>query len=173
MDWWSPGGVAIVLAVPAAEAVIGDARRTHSPSGRDGMTAHVTLLAPLVDWRTIEASHLGAAAAVAAAFGRFPFRLERFGRFPSALYLAPDPPEPFVELARALRRVVPAEPPRGGKMIPHVTVASRVEEETTLNELEREIAAALPIEAVATQVDIYERGDDLALRVRASLALGS
>jgi len=168
MSWWEPGATAIVVPVPEAEAVLGALRRVHSPSGRDAMIAHVTLLSPTRAWR----GDAAAVCEIATAFAAFAFRLARFGRFPSALYLRPEPAEPFAAVADALRAVVPAEPMPGGTMIPHLTIASRVADDDVLDELEAHVSPLLPIEATATEVVVYERGDDLGLRVRDSFALG-
>ena len=46
--WRLPGATAIVVPVPEAEAVVGDWRRLHTPSGAEGVPAHVTLLAPFI-----------------------------------------------------------------------------------------------------------------------------
>jgi hypothetical protein len=40
---------AVVVRVPEAEPVIGRHRRAHTPSGADGMPAHVTVLVPFAD----------------------------------------------------------------------------------------------------------------------------
>lgn len=153
MSWWEPGATAIIVPVLEAEAVIGELRRLHSPSGRDGMIAHVSLLAPVagVDYEAVRE--------VAAEQPAFSFCLAEVGRFESAVYLAPDPPEPFEVLATALRLRMPAEPLPGGRMIPHVTVASRVEA-ATLDEVEQRIQTLLPIEATARTISILERGPD-------------
>src|SRR5688500_3096500 len=121
MGWWDPGATAIVVPVLEAEAAIGELRRLHSPSGRDGMVAHVSLLAPLgaVDYVAV--------AQTAARRAPFTFRLAAVARFASAVYLAPDASVPLVVLAEKLRARMPADPLPGGRMIPHVTIASRVD----------------------------------------------
>ena len=164
MRWWDPGATAIVVPVHEAEPVIGELRRLHSPSGRDGMIAHVSLLAPLagVDYDAVEE--------VAAEHRAFPFRLAEVGRFESAVYLAPDPAEPFVALAEALRDRIPAEPVPGGRVIPHVTIASRVEA-AVLDDVEERVRPLLPITATARTISVLERGADLRWRELRSVAL--
>lgn len=161
MGWWDPGATAIVVPIIEAEVVIGDLRRAHSPSGRHGMIAHVSLLAPLA------AVDHDAVHEVAAGQPAFSFRLAAVGRFESAVYLAPEPPEPFEALATALRAHTPAEPLPGGRMIPHVTVASRVDS-AALDKLEERVRPLLPIEATAREISVLERGSDLRWRERRS-----
>ena len=40
---------AVVIRVPEAEPAIGAHRREHTPSGAEGMPAHVTILVPFAD----------------------------------------------------------------------------------------------------------------------------
>ena len=167
MDWWAAGGTALVVPVQEAERVVGDLRRLHSQSGRDGMTAHVTLAAPLVPI----APFLPELRTAASRFDPFSFRLATVGRFTSAVYLEPDPAEPFVGLAKTLRAIVPAEPAPDGRIVPHVTIASRVER-SVLDEVEATVSALLPLHARATELAVYIRGDDLRLRVHETIPLG-
>jgi hypothetical protein len=167
MDWWSPGGTALVVPVPEAEHVVGDFRREHSPSGRDGMIAHVSLLQPLVDWATIAREHLATFREEAARFAPFEVRFARFSRVPAAIALAPEPAGPFARLAEALRAHVLAAAP----VPPHLTIASRVAD-AVLDEIERAVAPSLPITATAREILLYERGDDRRLHVRETIPLG-
>ena len=75
----------------------------------------------------------------------FNYRLARTERFPVALYLAPDPGEPFATLMDRIFRAFPEYPPFEGKfetVVPHVTVAHG--DEPLLCEIEVELRIAMP-----------------------------
>ena len=75
----------------------------------------------------------------------FNYRLARTERFPVALYLAPDPGEPFATLMDRIFRAFPDYPPFEGKfetVVPHVTVAHG--DEPLLCEIEVELRIAMP-----------------------------
>jgi hypothetical protein len=121
----------------------------------------VTVLFPFAPPSELNGQIEARLAALFAAFAPFPYRLERIDRFPGVLYLAPDPPEPFVALTDAVHREWPQHPPYGGafdEVVPHLTVgdwaASRVERgrEAAMATVERDIVQGVPIDAVAREV---------------------
>lgn len=121
------------------------------PVGAPGLPLHVTLLHPFVAPRAIDAAVEAALHEVVADMAQFRFVLARLARFPGVLYLAPEPPEPFVELTGALQERWPEHPPYGGayeSVVPHLTVALGGEAYAGTRGLER----ALPIEACAREV---------------------
>jgi 2'-5' RNA ligase len=101
-------------------------REQFDPSARRGVPAHVTLLYPFMSPELIGTAVLEQARAVAAATRSFSFTLAKVNRFPGALYLAPEPSAPFIELTRSLVRQFPEFPPYSGQyevIVPHLTVA--------------------------------------------------
>jgi hypothetical protein len=146
--WEDPGATALIVPIPEAEAVLGGFRRAHTPSGAAGMPAHVTLMAPFSTERTAQVH------SVVERFRAFQVSFARIERFEETrtVYLAPDPVEPFLDLVRAL----------GGRdrVVPHLTVASRVDDEVT-DAVMAALPALLPIEAIVRAVALLERGDDL------------
>jgi hypothetical protein len=93
------------------------------------------------------------------------------------LYLAPEPPRPFVRLTKALVAEYPEYPPYAGEVsldeiVPHLTVAEG--DAPLLDEAEHEIEQLLPIGAEAREVVLLEElePDSALWRTRAQLQLG-
>ena len=149
---------ALIVAVAEVGALVDDWReRTSTAKPSSGVPAHVTLLFPFVPAADIDHALV---AELRMLFGRFPvfaFGLRELRHFPSVLYLAPEPPEPFVHMTEALVASYPDYAPYGGifdSIVPHVTVAEGVPE--LLDEAERDIGQTLPIVAVANEVTLLE-----------------
>ncbi len=131
------------MAVPEADALVGDLRLAHDPAARAGVPSHVTVLLPFVPRAGIvEAlrSRLREAFAQAAPFDYRFERVDRFGE--TTVYLAPERPEDFTRLTDLVSTRWPEHQPYGGafaEVIPHLTVGDRlppgdaagVESETT------------------------------------------
>ena len=168
---------ALIVEVPeAAEAVDGWRERTSAAKPSGGVPAHVTLLFPFVPAPEIDDALLAELRTLFGGFRAFTFELQRLQRLPSVLYLAPEPPEPFVHLTEALVASYPDYPPYDGifdSIIPHVTVAEG--EPEVLDEAERDIRQALPITARADEVTLIEEvePDQARWQVRARIPLGS
>jgi hypothetical protein len=112
---------ALVVAVPEAEPLVGPARSRYDLADKTGIPAHITILFPFGD-REDGLDEL---------FARFPpfdFALVSVRRWPTVLWLAPEPSEPFVALTNAVADRYPEYPPYGGEhdeVIPHLTVGHR------------------------------------------------
>jgi hypothetical protein len=106
----------------------------------NGVPAHVTLLAPCPGDADAIADVLGGTAAFDVEFRE----LRRFAEVPT-LYLAPEPPEPFVALTERLVARFPDWPPYGGihgaAVVPHLTVTQGPAED----DAEQAVARALPL----------------------------
>jgi len=116
---------ALVVVVPEAESLVGPYRRHHDPSGAWGMPAHVTLLTPFREPRTIDDPLLAELGALFAETPSFTCRFEATGRFPGILYLAPEPTEIFRRMTERLVARYPGSAPYGGahrRVVPHLTV---------------------------------------------------
>lgn len=167
---------AVIVAVPsAAPAVDAWLERTSSAKPSNGVPAHVTLVFPFVPAEKIDAALLEALRDL---FGRFPgftFELHELRRFPQVLYLAPEPPAPFVRLTEAIVSSYPDYPPYGGAfdaIVPHLSVAEG--DTALLDEVERDVRRSLPLRAEAREVTVLEEVEpDMARWVaRARLPLG-
>jgi 2'-5' RNA ligase len=162
LAWESPGVTALVVPASEAEPVLGPLRRRSTPSGSEGVPAHVTLIAPFAP-APLLAPLLGELEALVASWRAAPFTLRRVRRWPSIVWLDPQPSAPFVEMTEALVARFPDYQPYEGlhdEVIPHVTVATR-EQEDVLDELAAELEPALPIACAGDTVQLLQRGEDL------------
>ena len=128
-----PGGrsaIVVPLALPESLEAI---RQEHVANARLGVPAHVTLLFPFVPASSLQAVDVARAAGAIAGTAAFEveFRAARtFDPGPTeegAVWLAPDPPEPFIAMTEALVEAVPGYLPYGGihdTVIPHLTLAN-------------------------------------------------
>jgi hypothetical protein len=101
----------------------------------------------------------------------FELGFARFGRFPEALRLAPEPDGPVRALTGAVEARWPEAPPYGGAFdaVPHLTVAGDQSQETYAA-IERELAPGLPLRTFAARVQLVVC-DGRRRHHRASLAL--
>jgi 2'-5' RNA ligase len=152
---------ALGVTVPEAEPWVKNLRERYDPTAAVGVPAHVTVLFPFISPDLITDSDLVRASETFQHFRPFGFKLEKIDRFPESLYLVPEPDEPFISLTEAVAREFPEYPPYGGKfteIVPHLTVANRSAElstiaETELSEIMKELG---PIHAVCSVVELYE-----------------
>lgn len=140
----------MVLAPRAGAAVAGFRERFDS-SWPTGMPAHVTVLYPFVDARTVTPAMLARVDALAANMAAFDYRLDAVDEFPAALYLVPTPSAPFVTLTEAAAARWPDHPPYEGRfdtVIPHLTVSDTAAGARAASE----VAALLPLEERAEEL---------------------
>lgn len=133
---------AFIVRVPEAEPHVATLRERLDPSARLGVPAHITVLYPFMAPEHIDAALVAKVRAIATATAPFVFRLARIGRFTGTLYLAPDPPAPFIALTLALVRAFPGHLPYGGQhegIVPHLTVAQA--DAAQLHEAETQLRA--------------------------------
>jgi 2'-5' RNA ligase len=118
---------------------------------RTDLPPHVTLIFPFRPTAGMTSALQAELRGLFAEFEAFAFRLARVGRFPTALYLMPEPAAPFHALIEALVARWPECPPYGGafeQVIPHLTVVEGPEPEG----LAARIGALLPVEAQTHEV---------------------
>jgi 2'-5' RNA ligase len=168
---------ALVVAVPEAATTTEHwLERTAAAKPSRGVPAHVTILFPFVPAPSIDDSLLNALEALFARFDPFAFELRECRRFPAVLYLAPEPPEPFVALTEAVVVAYPDFLPYEGvfdSIVPHLTVAEGLP--ALLNRAEAEVRPRLPIRADAHEVLLLEEADPAAGEwgARARIPLGA
>ena len=176
MPWEKPGSTAIVVLTPEAEPVAGRFYRAHTDAGRDGMTPHVTLLLPYMPAARLGEDVLHRLRRLFGRFEAFDYHLRRFERFDGrVLYLAPEPPGPFVSLVSALAEEFPEYPRYEGihdVVIPHVTVAEGGDEELFAR-IRSDVELRLPVACRAAEATLVERGADLQWRPRDTFALST
>ncbi len=147
-----------MVLVPEAEGLVGPFRQLYDPAAAVGVPAHITInypFLPAVRNNEFDTQELVQLFGVEKAFA---FSLASVRNFPSVLYLAPEPPEPFAALIEAVERRYPDSPPYGGvfeAVVPHLTIADVAEPEDLPSIRRRFVAAAvgrLPIAGMADQV---------------------
>jgi 2'-5' RNA ligase len=120
-----------------------------------GVPAHVTVLFPFVPAEEIDDALLEELRALFAGFEPFGFTLPRLRRFPTTLYLEPEPAGPFRELTRAVAERWPEHQPYEGEfedVVPHLTVAQG--EPELLDAAEADVAPKLPLVTRATEATL-------------------
>jgi 2'-5' RNA ligase len=135
---------ALICRVPESERYIARYRERFDPPARRNVPAHVTVLYPFMPPDQITAAVIDELAAITRGVRCFEFRLGETRRFPSSLYLAPQPDLSFAALTDAVHRAFPDYPPFEGKfptVVPHVTVAHG--DEAQLCEIDVELRIAL------------------------------
>ena len=91
------------------------------------------------------------------AFAPFEVVFRRLDRFPGVLWLAPEPPDPFVALTEAAVARFPQFAPYDGRyssIIPHLTVA-----QASLDETAALVEPLLPLESYVDSVVLYTSND--------------
>lgn len=152
---------ALVVYVPEAEPYVREMRARLDPTAALGVPAHITVLYPFKDPEKISEEVLRDVRMVLSSVPSFAYRLARLGRFPAALYLAPEPVEPFVALTRRIIDRFPDHAPYGGRyagIVPHLTVAqaSEAEHDQVEAELRTTLATRGAIDAICADVMLLE-----------------
>jgi 2'-5' RNA ligase len=167
---------AIVVPVLEAESAVGLHRRLYTVEGADGMPAHITLLYPFADSERLDGGRMDRVRKAVAAFAPFEAELTRIERFDrpedTVVWLAPDPVEPFAEMAAALAAEFPEHPPYGGKyesIVPHLTIAMSDDSEL-LSTIEADLVDRLPIRIRVHEAALYEHTRE-GWKVRTPIAL--
>lgn len=151
---------ALVVTLPEAEPVVASLRDRHDPGARDGIPAHITVLAPFLASRRLDEAVMSRLRTLCASVEEVPVSLMSVGKFPAVTYLAPADPQPFERLTAMLYDAWPDCPPYGGafrSVVPHLTVADGPHDHERVR---RDLLAVLPIDAIARGVTLLcERPD--------------
>jgi 2'-5' RNA ligase superfamily len=167
---------AVLVNVPAAEAVVGPYRARLDPAASVGVPAHVTVLYPFVPPSDLDTDVVETLTAAIATVPRFRARFETTGWFDtSVLWLDPQPADRFRALTSAVVAAFPDYPPYGGaydEVTPHLTVGDGAET-ARLREIEPQVRRQLPIGIEVTAAALWVGGDaEQSWREVASLPLG-
>lgn len=159
---------AVVVLVPEADPVIGDLRAEHTPGGRRGMPAHVTLLVPFVDSDQLDNAVIGRVSDAMRGVGPFGFVLRDVAHFDTGVfYLTVEPVEPFRDVIARLCAAFPAFAPYAGEftseeVIPHCTIAvgegfprgPTADDLVLFDRAEANVRALLPIEGGVVRITV-------------------
>jgi 2'-5' RNA ligase len=175
----APTQSAIIVPVPAAEAVVARHRRFLDRSAAWGVPAHVTVLYPFVPPAALDNGTVAAAAAAVASVAAFDCTFVATRWFGSdVLWLEPRPAEPLRRLTRAVWAAFPGYPPYEGVhdgIEPHLTVGERALGGP--GALEAAEAAVLPALPFSQHVDhavlVVGSGQPRSWRIQARLPLAN
>lgn len=135
---------AIVIRVPVPPG-LERLRRRWDTAARTGIPAHVTILYPFLPASDLTNDHRSTLAAFGRGVEPFEITFRRVGRFPTVIYLAPEPAAPISALTEVIVAGYPGYPPYGGvfdESIPHLTVTEA--EEAPLDSIAAEAERWLP-----------------------------
>jgi 2'-5' RNA ligase len=169
---------ALVVVASEAEPVVGPCRDRHDRvSVERGIPPHLTILFPFVPANDLDGEALGTLQRAFAPVPRYGYELARVESFPDAVWLAPEPAEPFLELIGKARDAYPELTPYGDSSlepVPHCTIAAvddsaRVDE--LLRELRAELEPQLPIRCHATELALLAEQPDGTWQTHATFPL--
>lgn len=123
---------AIIVPLPEVAVALGST----SDAGSSGASSselppHVTVLYPFVRAEDIDDGVIEEVAEFFARTSPFQVRLGEIRRFPSVVYLAPEPAERFIELTETIRGRYPAFQPYGGSSTPSFLTSRSLRATTT------------------------------------------
>jgi len=162
---------AIVIPVAEAEQIVGDERRLYDPSCALGMPAHITLVTPFAP-PPISPEMVSELKRIVGAFSATNLRFEDIERFANTVYLKPEPGEFIIRLTEAIVSRWPQWMPYGGThahIVPHLTVADRIEDQRLLDNIAGLVRERLPIEARVHEAWLMETSADDIWRRRTPL----
>jgi len=144
---------ALVIAVPEAEALVGQWRTSLDPACRRGVPAHVTLLYPFAPPSNIDEGIVQALRELFRDVEPFSFSLETTAWFGErVVYLEPRPDTAFRALTSRLRERFPHYLPYGGTVhepTPHLTLGDGALLER-LEEADEAVSIGLPLRVHST-----------------------
>jgi hypothetical protein len=144
---------AVIMPVPEVEPIVGPLRLQYDQAARLGVPAHITLLYPFCPPQSSR-DPIPALRDLCLSIDAFPFSFTEVRRFPATAYLHSDKSATFAEITETLVKMWPDCKPYDGAfpdMIPHLTVADRVDIET-LCKVEDSVRCRLPIECLAREI---------------------
>lgn len=139
----------VLVEAPALDAIY---RESYPVMAEQGIPLHVTLLYPFVPPDELSAA-LPRLGAVVAGHKRFEFELTELRTFPEYVWIAPEPAEPFRELAASIQEAFPDHPHWFDEVIPHATLAhvDEAELDGSLAGLRSRLEPILPVRLLAEE----------------------
>ena len=103
-----------MIRVPEAEPLVGEWRRRFDPSAVLGIPAHITVVYPFVPGEEVDAGIRAELRGLFAEVSPCRFELRAPARFPSVLYLDPEPDGALRAIIEGVVERFPEHPPYGG-----------------------------------------------------------
>lgn len=152
------------LSIPVEEAYfLQPFREQHISTPAAKKPPHVTVYSPFKAMEEVSDSTIQELAELFSSFKSFSFSLKNIGRFPDigVLYLSVEPTEPFQELGHAIQAKYPDLEPFISEPILHVTLARVKDMDSVEKEFYLEYGNQLPIQAIAKEICLYEKYDNV------------
>jgi 2'-5' RNA ligase len=149
---------AIVVRVPLPPALARLRARWDWAAGV-AVPPHVTIVFPFLQVDRLTPAVRRSLVAVAARQRPFDVRFARVERFPTVVYLAPEPSGPFTSLTEAVVDRFPDFPPYGGafeEVIPHLTITESGD--APFDDIAVQAEAALPFSHRVTRLEVLAEG---------------
>ena len=143
----------VLIPVPPATDLLRPYHSHFNPSAPAGTVEHITLLYPFLPPSQIDDRVLARLRVVFSQVDAFSYVLRNTGWFEQGvLYLAPDPPDPFVELTNRLTTTFGVLPFEGRfpTVVPHLTIEQHGDIDT-LQRVAAAITSRLPVAARAEE----------------------
>lgn len=151
----TPAESALIIPVPAAEAVVGPWRENLDPACAWGVPAHITVLYPFIPPARLDTGLEARLRTLFEAVPAFDFRLVSVEWFDDEVaWVRPEPDDRFRELTDRVTGAWPEYPPYEGAfedVVPHLTICQGADP-ADMSEAAAAVAARLPIETRAERV---------------------
>ena len=155
----------LIILVPEAEDFLRSFRKNYDSLADVEVPAHITINMPFSPSKKLDSRLEEILTDLFFGFAAFKFSLTAVRRFPEALYLTPEPEEPFKNIITAVAKRFPESPPYEGRfedIIPHLTVA-HLEDTEEIDAISGVLitaaAEALPIHGVVRSVVLIAKVD--------------
>ena len=151
---------AVVVRVPLPPA-LARLRARWDWAASVGVPPHVTIVFPFLPAERLGPDVRRSLADVAARQRPFTVRFARVERFPTVVYLAPQPSAPFTHLIETVVERFPDFPPYGGAfevVIPHLTITES--ERAPFDDIAAQAATALPFTHRVTRIEMLVEGGE-------------
>lgn len=149
---------ALIVAVPAADPVVGSFRSVLDSGATAGVPAHVTILYPFMPVDALDADVIGELSALFAGIAAFEFSLRSIAWFgQQVVYVRPEPDVMLRQLTKRVFERWPRWAPYGGAHAdptPHLTIGDNGD----LPAMERAahaVSRRLPIDVTVAEVELY------------------
>lgn len=173
-DDFQASGAESAVIVPALDVdpLISEFRPVGSPGSEQDLPAHLTVMYPFVEPHRLSRAIIAGLQAALSRMPAFDYTLTSICQFTSGvLYLAPEPPDPFISLTELVSRKFGLRPYDGayGQIVPHLTVASVVGGESEM--LTARLASMVPRLVRASEVWVVTRDVEVGWRRHTAVPL--
>ena len=147
------GESAIVIFVPEADHVIATTWPSPGPSAETDIKSHITINYPFIASESDVAVTVDRLSSALGLFRPFDIALTELRRWPTVLYLKPEPVHVFQAMIAAVWQAFPQSPSYGGKydvVVPHLTLIESTASDEIENlepKLRSNLQGILPIRA--------------------------